>query len=124
METVVFMILDKDSPTEKRITDLKRQGLVADYRVWNRDFEDAFDSDIITLAMKSLAKRKNAKYELNKHDLDVVYCNLPLKRLCNKPFMVQNYKGIERLFKFFGSMCFKEGSKHPLTCGFYCINNR
>jgi hypothetical protein len=71
-ETEVFVVVNGDKQLEQILLDLERERLLEKqcYKVWERDFEDIFETRYIIEAMTKLAEEKSYKFELNEAELE------------------------------------------------------
>lgn len=70
-DVLVYVIADGDKQVRERLDDWIRQGLLQKdcQTMWDLEFEDCFKLDMITKAMKEVAKEQGFKFEITSEDL-------------------------------------------------------
>lgn len=70
-DVLVYVIVDGDKQVKERLDDWIRQGLLQKdcQTMWDLEFEDCFTLDMITKAMKEVAKEQGFKFEITSENL-------------------------------------------------------
>lgn len=70
-DVLAYVIADGDKQVRKRLGDWIKQGFLKKdcQTVWNLEFEDCFKLDMITKAMKEVAKEQGFKFEITSENL-------------------------------------------------------
>jgi len=67
----VYVIADGDNYVKRKLEDWVREGLLQKdcYTVWDKEFEDCFELDIVLNAMKKMAKEQGFKFDITLENL-------------------------------------------------------
>jgi OLD-like protein len=62
LDTKVFIVIDKDEVVENELNDYIREAVLEKdhFRMWPKDFEDLFESQMIISAMQKYRKKKSS----------------------------------------------------------------